>query len=166
MSSYHYGYRFDKRSDRVVFCFPSLPEIITFLRNDEFENMSREQIYEFAQDAVISALQARLLTRKDIPDGDESLLHADGYVSLAVPQTMKLELFKLYFERARTLTDFAELIGKKETATRRLFDLRHQSRCSEIESAFLAFGRRLEPRWHIAENPEWARNIEAPCEAA
>jgi hypothetical protein len=149
-----YGFRLDDQDEEVFFHFAKMPEIISALDKRVYQAMNPNKIEEFLSDAVVTALQARITTKKEIPACDNlSLTKADGFVILSVPQAMKLELYKLYKENCSSIADFSRQIGKKETAARRLLDLRHQSWATEIESAFATFGKRLVHDWGIELAP-------------
>ena len=162
MCRYLYAFRLDKQDGEVFFIFPKFPEIITAISEEEYDKMDAPDIIKYAHDAVVTALQTKLITRDEIPEGDDTRTRADGYVNLTVPQAMKLELFKLYLvNNCPSVADFARQIGKKETAARRLFDLRHQSWPSEIEAAFEVFGKSLVHSW----NADLSYNVPPPASA-
>jgi hypothetical protein len=154
MCRYVYGYHLDHRDGEIFYCFPKFPEIISALRKSDHAKKTASELDEFLSDAVVTALQARMSTKREIPACDNvTLKKADGFVILSVPQAMKLELYKLYKENCRSIADFSRQIGKQETAARRLLDLRHQSWASEIELAFETFGKRLVHSWDIELAP-------------
>ncbi len=150
MHRYVYAFRREAEDGEVFFRFPRFPEIIFALDRDTLRTKSQEDIAVDAHDAVITALQAIIVTREEVPAGDDTaLVQADGFVHLSVRESMKLELYKLYKENAGSIADFARSLGKSETAARRLLDLRHSSRSSEIEKAVAVFGKRLAHDWAL-----------------
>lgn len=156
MYKYAYAYRIETREEEVFFHFPQLPEIISALPVAKFRVMSPEEIQEYATDAVLTALQARISGRIEIPSGDnqDMILNAYGFVNLSIQQSLKLELFNVYKQHCKNLADLSRKVDKKETAVRRLLDLRHQSWVSEIETAMASLGVRVVPTWHIeAKSP-------------
>lgn len=151
MPAYTYAFRFEAQHEDVFICFPQFPEIITSLDKKNFESATSEFIQDFATDAAITALQARIMARLDIPEGvDQNIDKADGFITLSVQQAMKLELFKLYKANTASITDFSRQIGKPDTSARRLLNLRHPSWTSEIEAAIATFGKRLVHNWDTA----------------
>lgn len=158
MSRYAYAFRLEFKGDDVFFRFPALPEIISAVPTETFQKMGPDEIAAYTHDAVITALQACIATRDDVPPGDDPRLRADGFVTLSVREGMKLELFKVFKVNCRTVAEFAREIGKPETAARRLLELRHQSRSHEIEKAMEAFGQRLTPTWHVETVPHASRS--------
>ncbi|HXZ02936.1 MAG TPA: hypothetical protein VEI03_23310 [Stellaceae bacterium] len=149
MSRYVYAFRLEHEGDDVFFRFPTLPEIISAVPKKAFDEMSSDVVARHAHDAVITALQAHIATREEIPAGDDPKLRADGFVILSVREGMKLELYKVFRVNCRTVAEFAREIGKPETAARRLLELHHQSRSHEIEKAVEAFGKRLTATWSV-----------------
>jgi hypothetical protein len=150
MAQYIYAFHREIREKEVFFKFPKFPEIISSLPKERFKIASIRDLQYHASDAVITALQARISVRKEIPPGDnQSLIKADGFVILTVQQCMKLELFKVYRENCRSIAELARQIDKKETAVRRMLDLRHPSAATEIEGALEQFGKLLLPCWSL-----------------
>jgi antitoxin HicB len=150
MTTYVYAFCLVRQHDDVFFRFPKFPEIISAVGIGEFEAMGQDTIQNFASEAIITALQIRIVAREDIPASDNlDLVKANGFVTLPVQQAMKLELFKLYKSNTTSVVDFSKQIGKKETSARRLLDLHHQSRPTEIEAAIGTFGKRLVHNWDI-----------------
>jgi hypothetical protein len=154
MHSYTYPFRLEERSGEVFFTFPHFPEIISSLPREKVAKMKSADFQGHANDAVLAALQVRIAVREDIPSAHNAMyVRADGFVTLTVPQAMKLELFSLYKEYSQTISEFARQINKDETVARRLLDLRHNSVPSHIESAIAAFGRIIVHSWDIDTRP-------------
>jgi len=150
MNRYAYAFHRDIQDDEVFIRFPEFPEIFSTIPREKFKTMSVNDIQNHASDAVITALQARIVGRGDIPSGDNpNLVKADGFVILSVQQAMKLELFRIYKENCRSISEFGKIINKKETAVRRMLNLRHPSLATEIEVASEVFGKRIVHSWDI-----------------
>lgn len=150
MQSYVYGFDLEKVANEVFFRFAKMPEIRSAVPQEDFRKMSDEDIKAYASDAVLTALQADIFSRAEIPEGDRVDAAADGFVVLPVQQAMKIELARLFRENTVSVAQFARKIGKTETAARRLLNLSHRSHVDEIEAAIGAFGKRLVSRWEIA----------------
>lgn len=154
MAEYVYGFRFVLEEGEVFFCFPKIGEIISALPQDELERMDGAAIYDHAHDAVVAALQARVTARESLPDVDDyRRARADGFVRLSPTEAMKLELYKLYADNCQSVADFARQFGKAETLVRRLLDLRHRSKVTEIEAAVRFFGKQFLHRWDVEPIP-------------
>ncbi len=154
MSRYAYAFHYERDGDEVLIRFGRFPEIISAIARTALKGMSDDEIESHAHDAVVTALQGIILTRGDVPAADDPARRsADGFVRLSVGESMKLELFKLYKANCTSIADFARRIGKPETAARRLLDLTHRSRSSEIERAIEAFGKRLVHDWALEPAP-------------
>lgn len=152
MFRYVYGFRCAREAGEVFFRFRRFPEIVSSVGAGKFGVMTDTAIADYAHDAVITALQSIIALRDEIPASDDpGRLAADGFVSLSVRESMKLELYRLYRENCKSVADFARRLGKPETAARRLLDLRHHSRSAEIESAVEAFGKRLVHDWGLEQ---------------
>jgi|SRR5208282_4409064 len=162
MCRYAYAFHYESDGDEVLFRFDRFPEIISAVSRAALKAMSEEEIESHAHDAVITALQGIILTRGDVPATDDPARRAaDGFVHLTVRESMKLELFKLYNENCKSIVDFARQIDKPETAARRLLDITHGSRSSEIERAIEAFGKRLVHDWALEPAPRIRSEVSA-----
>lgn len=152
MFRYVYGFRYVHEDGEVFFRFRRFPEIVSSVTAGTFRKMTETAIAAYAHDAVLAALQAIIALRGDVPTSDNgSRLPADGFVSLSVRESMKLELYRVYRENCKSVAEFARRLGKPETAARRLLDLRHHSRSAEIERAIEAFGKRLVHNWGLEQ---------------
>lgn len=150
MRQYVYAFRCEAEDGEVFFRFPRFPEIISAVGQAAFAALDKDQVAEYGRDAVVTALESVIAAREDVPEGDDpALVPADGFVRLSVGESMKLELYKLYRANCRSSGEFARLLGKPETAARRLLDLRHASKASEIEKAVAALGKRLVHNWSL-----------------
>ena len=144
MCRYVYGFNLRPEDGESFFRFPRFPGIISAIDLDTFRAMREDEIENHAHDAIITALQAIITVREDVPAADDpAVVHADGFVHLSVSESMKMELFKIYKTNCKSVAEFARLLGKSETATHRLLDLRHGSRPREIEKAVDVLGKRL-----------------------
>lgn len=144
-----FAYRLAEEDGEVFFEFNKLPEIFTALPREDFEKLSADERQDYAHDAVITALAARVTVRNEIPEGDDETVLCDGSVELDVVEAMKLALYEVYLPNFRNGAEFAQRIGKSETAARRLLDFRHQSRPAEIEAAMARLGKRLHHEWRL-----------------
>ncbi len=150
MCRYVYGFNLAAEDSEMFFRFPRFPEIISGIDTDTFQAMSEDEIEDHAHDAIITALQACIAFREDVPAADDpALAHADGFVHLYVSESMKLELFRIYQTNCKSVAAFARLLGNSETAARRLLDLRHGTRPKEIEKAVKSLGKRLVHDWSL-----------------
>ncbi|MEO8373995.1 MAG: hypothetical protein ABI471_02130 [Sphingomonas bacterium] len=148
MLQYVYAFHLEEDDGETFFSFPSIPEIVSSIPNERFECMSVGEIYEHARDAVIVALQACIACRDALPASDDPrVVSADGFVRLLPLEAMKLVLYTVYFANCSSISDFARQIRKQDTAARRLLNLRHQSKTSEIEEALVVFNKRFVHSW-------------------
>lgn len=150
MDKFVYGYSLCMEDGEVVFRFPKLDRIISALPVEQVAKMTAEEIEDHAHDAVIEALQTYISGREDLPPVDDArLMDADGFVRLRPQEAMKLELYKIYRENCRTVTDFGARIGRSLTVARRLLDLRYRSAPREIENCVRVFGKQLVHSWSL-----------------
>lgn len=148
MRHYVYAFHLEKCDGETFFDFPSFPEIISAIPDAKFARMTPHEVQAHAEDAVLAALQACIASRDDLPASDDSrLVSADGFVRLKPLEAMKLELYRVYRTNCASVSDFARRIGKQDTAARRLLNLRHPSKVSEIDEALAALGKRLLHDW-------------------
>lgn len=144
-----FAYRIEEEEGEIFFHFDRFPEIVSALDADAYRSMEKTVLESFLQSAVITALSARVSMHMEAPEGDADATICDGFVTLDVVEAMKLTLYALYVANFRTVAEFAERIGKSETAARRLLDFRHNSRPAEIEAAMAQLGKRLHHEWHL-----------------
>jgi len=151
MHTYVYPFTIDSIDEEIFFRFQHFPEIISAMNKDDFKQKTSKEIYNFATESVLTALQARIHTKQSIPVviPTEISIKADGYASLNVLQSMKLELYILYRDNCKNVSDFCKIIGLTETAARRLLDLQHKSIPAAIEAAISAFGSIIVPTWTV-----------------
>jgi antitoxin HicB len=132
----------------TFFNFPSFPEIVSAIPNTKFGRMTALEVQAHAEDAVLTAFQACIASREELPKSDDPrLVSADGFVRLRPLEAMKLELYRVYRANCASISDFARRTGKQDTAARRLLNLRHPSKVSEIDEALAALGKRLLHSW-------------------
>ena len=62
----------------------------------------------------------------------------------AATQAAKVELYRQFQASGLRKIDLASRIGISKTVVDRLFDLGHQTRMSQMETAFEALGKRIE----------------------
>jgi len=153
VNHYAYAFRCEPRNGETFFKFSKFPEIISSLSTSTFRKLGFDERIEHATDAVLVALQLKIASRTEVPSGDRpALLKAGLYVALAVPQAMKLELFRVYLSSGcRSISEFARALDKGETLVRRLLDLRHPSQPKEIEEALGLMGKRLIHSWDLED---------------
>ena len=150
MCRYIYAYRVEPEDGEVFVRVPRFPEIISSIDEDEFRSMDAAAVEAYAHDAVVTALQAMIAFREEIPPVDDTgIVQADGFVRLTVRESMKLALYALYKENCNSVSEFARQLGKPETAARRLLNLRHGSKPGEIEKAAALFGKRIVHDWAL-----------------
>lgn len=150
MCRYAYVFHREVEDGEISLNFPRFPEIISSIDEETFGSMSKDEEGEYCHDAVVTALQAVIAMRDELPEADNpNLVRGAGFVHLSVRESMKLELYRLYKENCNSVADFARILKKPETAARRLLDLRHSSKPSEIEKAISAFGKQLVHDWSL-----------------
>jgi hypothetical protein len=152
--TYNYAYHLAKDDGEVFFEFPAFPEIISAVSQDIFERMDDNDRRDHATDAVVTALQSAIASRLPLTPGDhDRYQRVSGVVRLNVLQCMKLQLYAVYLANCKTISEFAEALGKHDATVRRMLDLRHRSACNEIEDALARFGKVLVPTWEIEQGP-------------
>lgn len=180
MDRYVYAVNYVAQRSELFFRFRKFPEIVTAVSKRSFDKMTKDDLEKYALNAVLTALQLYISGRVEVPIGDNpALVKADSFVVLPVQQSMKLELYKVYRENSKSISEFARQLEKSETATRRLLKLSHQSWPTEIEAAMKIFGKRLVHGWDIEPDqaiisqarsriaaqagPRRSRNVESPA---
>jgi hypothetical protein len=150
MCNYFYAYDLVEEDDEVFLVFPAFGNIITSINKERIDEMAAGEIESFAHDAVITALQAAISFREDIPGSDSPRRgKVDGFVVLNVIEAMKLQLYNVFRVNCATVGELAKLLGKPATAASRMLNLRHKSNAAEIEAAIGAFGKRLVHDWKL-----------------
>jgi antitoxin HicB len=122
----------DDNGTILVTC-PDLPEVTTF-GEDKDEARLR------AIDAIEEALAARIARRESIkvPTSRKGLL-----VTLPALTALKVELYRAALKDNVRKAELARRLSVHAPQVDRLFDLRHDSKLEQIESAFKALGRRI-----------------------
>jgi hypothetical protein len=150
MHRYIFSYFFVSNDSEVMLVIPKFPEIISSMSKQAYVEADDATRQSFIADALLTALQAKVRMRSEIPEGDDTLeVGADGFISLSVQQSIKLELFRVYRANFRSVAEFARKLGKSETVVRRMFDLRRHSAVAEIEEVLRSLGKRLVHCWGI-----------------
>jgi antitoxin HicB len=130
------SYRIELTSDDngtlLVTC-PDLPEVTTFAE-DEDEARLR------AVDAIEEALAARIARREPIKAPTNRKGPA---VTLPALTALKVELYRAALKDNVRKAELARRLSVHAPQVDRLFDLRHESKLEQIESAFKALGRRI-----------------------
>ena len=122
----------DDNGTVLVTC-PDLPEVTTF-GDDEQEAMLR------AVDAIEEALAARIARREPIKAATRGKKHV---VTLPALTALKVELYRATLKDKVRKSELARRLSVHAPQVDRLFDLRHDSKLEQIESAFKALGRRI-----------------------
>jgi antitoxin HicB len=155
MRQYVYAFHLEEDGGETFFSFPSIPEIVSAIPNAQFERLSPREVQAHAEDAVLTALQGCIASRDDLPEADDPrFVSADGFVHLRPLEAMKLELFKVYRANCRSISDFSRRVGKQDTAVRRLLNLRHPSKTTEVDEALASFNKRLVHSWDVQSNDD------------
>lgn len=148
MDRFVYAFDLEESDGEIFFAFHAFPEIISSLSVEAFNTLPVKEREAFAEDAVLTALQAIIAVREALPAYDNpDLVSASGFVDLSPLQAMKLELYRVYLENCSTIAEFARRIEKQDTTARRLLKLTHRSTVEEIEEALAKFGIKLIHRW-------------------
>jgi hypothetical protein len=150
MQRHAYAYTLKQEADEVMFVFPGFDEIVSGVPEDEFRRMTAAGRSAHAGDALLTALQLRMRLRQDIPSATEHFAgKRDGLVVLNVTQALKLELYALFRTHFDSYAALARRLGRQETVVRRLFDLQHPSKASEIEDAIQRLGGEIVHLWKV-----------------
>lgn len=150
MRTYSFSYVVKREDGELIFEFPSFPEIICTKMETEFIKLDEKQIHDFLHDAVITALQAIIHVREILPDVQNSATTiADGFVHLSVVEGMKLELYRVFCDNFGSAAEFARHLGEPATIISRIFNLRHNSKVSDMEELLERCGKRLVANWSL-----------------
>lgn len=122
----------DDNGTILVTC-PDLPEVTTF-GEDEDEARLR------AVDAIEEALAARIARREPIKSPTTG---KGALVALPALTGLKVELYRAALKDNVRKAELARRLSVHAPQVDRLFDLRHDSKLDQIESAFKALGRRI-----------------------
>lgn len=118
----------------VLATFPDVPGAMT-------QGDDEELALHWAQDALLVTLAGYMELGRDIPPPSP----ADGRELIPVPPmpAMKLAIYQAMREQRLTRVALAERLGVDEKMVRRLLDLDHASKLSQLEAALRALGRRV-----------------------
>ena len=121
-------------SGQVGAFFADVPEAIT-------AGASAEEAMERAQDALVVALSGYLDEGRPIPKAKRS---GRGQPAVSVPPrvALKLAIYSAMREQGVTQAQLGERLGIDGRQVRRILDLDHESRLSQLESALAALGLR------------------------
>ena len=117
-----------------VVTFPDIPEAIT-------QGEDKEDSLVWAQDALETALEVYLDTRKRVPYPSEP--DDKPVVVLPVVVSGKIILHNTLIDAGKRKADLARMLNLAPTLVDRLLSLRHKSRIEQIETALAALGKRL-----------------------
>lgn len=149
MARYAYSYHVTVEDGEAVFGFPKFPEIISSVPADQLAG-DAAATEAHAYDAVVTALQAIIASGDEIPEPDNVLMAASGFIFLSPLLAMKLQLYRVYLAQGfASVADFARRIGKQDTTTRRLLNLRHRSVPDEIEEVLAGLDIVIEHEWDV-----------------
>src|SRR6266581_5261660 len=131
--------------------FADVPEAITY-------GDTKEEALAHAQDALLTAFDAYIKDRRDIPEPSER-----GGASVEVPalEASKIALYRAMRERSINKSELARRLHWHLPQVDRVLDVRHGSQIDQIESALAAVGKRLVVNVIDAEPKRMAR-FDAP----
>jgi antitoxin HicB len=127
----------------VLVSFPDVPEAHTF-GDDKEEALAR------AVDALLTALEARIAEREQIPT-PSVIREKAPRVQLPALAEAKIVLYRTMRAARMNKTQLARKLNVHLPQVDRLIDLRHHSRLDQIEAAFGVFG--CDVSLCIAERP-------------
>jgi antitoxin HicB len=122
-------------NDTILVTFPDVPEAITF-GDDEQEALLR------ASDALEAALAMYVDDHRHIPQSS-SVKRGMRAVSLPALSEAKINLYRAMRQAGVTKAELARRLKCHLPQVDRLLDLDHASRLDQLESAFLAIGKKL-----------------------
>jgi antitoxin HicB len=127
--------------------FADVPEAITY-------GDTKEEALAHAQDALLTAFDAYIKDRRDIPEPS-----GRGGASVEVPalEASKIALYRAMRERSINKSELARRLHWHLPQVDRVLDVRHGSQIDQIESALAAVGKRLVVNVIDAEPKRMAR---------
>ena len=129
---------FVERDDgEIGLVFPDFPEIVSWHAAEEMDEAS---LKAEALDALILALQTRVMENDEIPEASDAA-GADFVVAPPPLAAMKLSLYRALVAEGLTRKDLAARMGS--TTASRVLDLYHNSTFSQLDKAMAALGRRF-----------------------
>jgi antitoxin HicB len=122
------------KNGHVGISFPDIPEAIT-------SGTTREEALQHAEDALVVALSGYLDERLPIPTPSSAL---KGQPLIVVPPhiALKLAVHQRMVEQNITQKQLAALLDCDDRQVRRILDINHESRISQVEAALAALGVR------------------------
>ena len=114
--------------------FPDVPEAVTF-------GDTKEEALEHAVDALLSAFDAFMRERRDIPAPSDS----KSKIGVEVPalDASKVSLYQAMRERRINKSELARRLQWHLPQVDRVLQVRHGSQLEQLEAAFAAVGKRL-----------------------
>ena len=118
----------------VLVRFPDVPEAVTF-------GDTKEEALHRAVDALLTAFDAYMKDRRDIPAPSES----KGKIGIEVPalDASKVSLYQAMRERRVNKSELARRLHWHLPQVDRVLQVRHGSQLEQLEAAFAAIGKRL-----------------------
>ncbi len=136
MEPYIASFEPDRKTGGYVVTFPDFGYGAT-------QGESIDEAMEMAQDLLILTIGDYIRESKPLPEPKRHRGSKFRPVPLPALQAAKAELYSAFLESGWKKAEFARRIGIPKTHIERLFSLRHQSRLSQIETAFSTLGKRL-----------------------
>lgn len=115
--------------------FPDIPEAVTV-------GESRAEAIDHGPDALVVALSSYLDEGKRIPIPSR-IEHDETMICLPPLAALKLAIHDAMIQQGMTQTALAERLGMDGRQVRRILDLDHESKFSQIEAALTALGLRV-----------------------
>ena len=125
-------------SGRIGAFFVDVPEAIT-------AGATEAEALDRAQDALVVALSAYLDDGRALPVPSKAK-RAQRVVAVPPRVAIKLAIHEAMREQAMTQAQLGERLGIDGRQVRRILDLDHESKLSQLESALSALGLRAEVR--------------------
>jgi antitoxin HicB len=119
----------------VLVRFPDVPEAVTF-------GATREEALARAVDALLTAFDAYMKDRRDIPS--PSAVRASARVRVPALDASKIALYQSMRERKVNKSELARRLDWHLPQVDRVLQIRHGSQIEQLEAAFAAVGKRLE----------------------
>ncbi len=131
---YAYPVEVDEAEEGITVTFPDIPEAITF-------GHTRAEAMKRAPDALVTALSFYL--DQDASTPVPSPAQGRRIVSVPALVAAKLALHDAMLEAGISNLEMARRLGCDEKAVRRLRDLLHASRITQLEKALHDLGKRI-----------------------
>jgi len=128
----------DDNGTWLITC-PDLPEVTTFSAPDEGEARQR------ALEAIETAIQGRMTDRQPIPEPGRFIgAVRDRFVVLPTSTVLKVRLHRAMLDNGVRKAELARRLGWHPPQVHRLFNVNHETRLDQFDSAFRALGREIE----------------------